>query len=810
MKTDDTGIAEIISLAEKGNENAVEQLILICQDDIYSMAYIMLKNQQDAEDAVQVVLYKLFRNLHTLKEPAKFRSWYKVITINTCKTLLTKNKKNTVVSYDEDESIINISTDDQSGDFTEILPQEKLERIEKANIIFDIMKDLSDEHREVLLLRFVENKTYADIAGYLGININTVKSRIFMAKKNMKELIVLYEKQHNTKLHTIDLFSNFRLILSNLSYYVNVPSSLGSSIGANLSSFVNAVNSSSGIITSVTNIAASGVSNYVGASISNTVATKISIATAAVSVAACIGIVSQNLTSDSLPPVDEQSSVIAESSEPVSETTVQEPSVITSTVIETSTVVSVVPEISTVYRDSEPSIIYRDSEPSIIYRDSEPSTVYVTVPAESAVRNYSKYVNVFTDDKTYQFRVYPESNEATILKVYFADKELYEGKNKSVPFTYKVILPSYVNYDGRNIPVTRISRNAVAQNGNFYEDICAVQLPEHLKEIPENLFGGYELEEITGGHDVERIGSYALSDLCMDRLDLNNLFPNLLEIDAYAIGRASASGKTEIDDAVPDLLVTDDYETGWTQASNVMEYTCFDEVVLPKAYNALSDPFTPSTKVNKLTVYYDNDDPDKVYPYTKDTFKVILTGDEVNNLTELGYMAPFTSSYPQANVSNNVSKPEIKNFYIELENKDAVFPSLSWDKDQMYDEVTDRTSGSRLGYMIDRHKIENLYLPEGMKTIREFEFKGISPENPQIENLYLPSSITTVETNAFYGTSYADENRNIQYVSGIQNIMLPVKGKTNEQISKLKRQIIHSGGFKYSREDSDYMYFIRK
>lgn len=173
---------ELIIAARSGESEACDELVMLLRDRIYSAALIMLHNREDAEDAAQEVFYRLFRSFDTLKTPDTFSPWLRMIIINTCRTYYVKNHRDDI---DIDDDVINEVFSTNTGEYTELVPHEKLDKSENDRIVYSLIGRLPEKFSQVLMLRFYGELSYQDIADELGINLGTVKSRIKAQRKSL-------------------------------------------------------------------------------------------------------------------------------------------------------------------------------------------------------------------------------------------------------------------------------------------------------------------------------------------------------------------------------------------------------------------------------------------------------------------------------------------------------------------------------------------------------------------------------------------------------------------------------------------------
>ena len=159
-------VSEMISEAE------YIDLINKSRSKLYKTAMAILKNDDDACDAIQDALMSSYKNLHTLQNKEYFVTWITRILINKCYDIINKNKKVTFVDGEV--------TEETNGYYDSYKIESSLE-----SSLNQIDKDL----REVVVLYYYNELSVNEIANILLIPSGTVKSRLSRARKELSEII---------------------------------------------------------------------------------------------------------------------------------------------------------------------------------------------------------------------------------------------------------------------------------------------------------------------------------------------------------------------------------------------------------------------------------------------------------------------------------------------------------------------------------------------------------------------------------------------------------------------------------------------
>jgi len=147
--------------------------------EAFSHAFALLGNQEDALDACQDSFARAFTAIPGLRELPQFYPWFYCILRNRCLNLLarrqTSDRYRQAEAHEPDRSV----TADNPGSLLEL--REERQRVQRA------LESLKPEHREILVMKYVQEHRYEEIAALLGIPRGTVMSRLYHARTALRE-----------------------------------------------------------------------------------------------------------------------------------------------------------------------------------------------------------------------------------------------------------------------------------------------------------------------------------------------------------------------------------------------------------------------------------------------------------------------------------------------------------------------------------------------------------------------------------------------------------------------------------------------
>ncbi len=179
---------DLIKRAKKGDMEAFSLLVSLHEQKAINFAYRMLKDSHEAEDAAQEAFLRAFDKINTFRENSSFSTWFFTILNNICLDILRKRSKSvtTISIHQEDTNDDEYELQIEDKSFG---PYEELQKKEAADILEKALKELSEEHRAVIILRDINDFEYDKIARILGISLGTVKSRLSRARIALSKIL---------------------------------------------------------------------------------------------------------------------------------------------------------------------------------------------------------------------------------------------------------------------------------------------------------------------------------------------------------------------------------------------------------------------------------------------------------------------------------------------------------------------------------------------------------------------------------------------------------------------------------------------
>ncbi len=176
----------LAKLARNGDRGAFADLVELYKDKIFHLAYRMLNNTHEAEDAVQETFLRVYMNLDRYDENQKFSTWIFRIGTNLCIDRLRKRKKKT---YSLDAEM----PDGEGNDFYSMLPGHE-DTPEKQVILSETQQQirkaidtLPEKYKSVVILRYLHDLSLQEIGEVLDMPVTTVKTRVHRGREYLRK-----------------------------------------------------------------------------------------------------------------------------------------------------------------------------------------------------------------------------------------------------------------------------------------------------------------------------------------------------------------------------------------------------------------------------------------------------------------------------------------------------------------------------------------------------------------------------------------------------------------------------------------------
>lgn len=166
-----------------GDEAAWQLFIQTYERRIYSYLYRLEGHEADALDLTQEVFYRAWRSIRTFRAGERVMPWLFQIARNT---QIERHRKKQLPRFSIDEAQEEVGFEVpavQRG------PEAQAESVDSAERVQRALLRLPEEYREAVVLRFVEDLSYDEIAQVQGVAVGTAKSRVFRAKEQLAGLL---------------------------------------------------------------------------------------------------------------------------------------------------------------------------------------------------------------------------------------------------------------------------------------------------------------------------------------------------------------------------------------------------------------------------------------------------------------------------------------------------------------------------------------------------------------------------------------------------------------------------------------------
>ena len=185
--------SDLILRTKRGDLEAYDELVRRFQERIYATIYHMTANHEDANDLAQDTFIKAHQAIASFKGDSSFFTWiYRIAVNKTINFLKQRRNKNNLSLNDLD---LNAEHDpDLVALVSDKTPRRDVALTELQEKLNAAMQQLSETHRLVVTLHDVQGLAHEEIAGIMGCNVGTVRSRLFYARQQLQAYLSDYLK----------------------------------------------------------------------------------------------------------------------------------------------------------------------------------------------------------------------------------------------------------------------------------------------------------------------------------------------------------------------------------------------------------------------------------------------------------------------------------------------------------------------------------------------------------------------------------------------------------------------------------------
>jgi len=188
----------LIEKSKKGDMESFETLIREYQKGAYNIAYRMLGNAEDAKDASQESIIKIYKSIKGFKMQSSFKTWFYRVVTNTCLDYRRKRSRNKVLYID---NALNTEEGSYSRDIEDPSdgPEELLIKNENKEELQRFIAGMPEKYQTAIILRDIRGLSYLEIEQIMNLPEGTVKSRISRARIMLRDIIYANRELNDKK-----------------------------------------------------------------------------------------------------------------------------------------------------------------------------------------------------------------------------------------------------------------------------------------------------------------------------------------------------------------------------------------------------------------------------------------------------------------------------------------------------------------------------------------------------------------------------------------------------------------------------------
>ncbi len=182
---------KIVKRIQRGQKKYFSEIIKEYKKVVFNHSCSFLRNREEAEDATQEIFVNIYNNIKKFRGDSKLSTWIYRITVNVCKNKLKQLQRLRAPILEEapgdDEEAESDRNIRKLREKKEKEPDEIFFKSNTKNIIYRRIGELTEEQRNVIVLRDIDGLSYEEMAKILKLSVSAVKSKLFRARENLRE-----------------------------------------------------------------------------------------------------------------------------------------------------------------------------------------------------------------------------------------------------------------------------------------------------------------------------------------------------------------------------------------------------------------------------------------------------------------------------------------------------------------------------------------------------------------------------------------------------------------------------------------------
>ena len=188
---------ELVRLAQGGDTRAFDELVARYRDKVYRLSYKILRNEDDAAEALQDAFTSAFRGLKNFKSESTFSTWlYRVAT--NASLMKYRKRRDDHLSLEQSQSPQRVAEPLAIPDWSQ-QPLEELLDTETREVMEEGLRRLPEELRTVFILRDEDGHSNTEVAEMLDLSVPAVKSRLHRARLALRDRLDRYFRDRMTR-----------------------------------------------------------------------------------------------------------------------------------------------------------------------------------------------------------------------------------------------------------------------------------------------------------------------------------------------------------------------------------------------------------------------------------------------------------------------------------------------------------------------------------------------------------------------------------------------------------------------------------